>query len=97
MELCDVCEQDADLMCPGCNLAVYCSSKCQANEWQEHQDVCWQDSVEHVDGMYDRWTRKRRRRYRRESKKRRKEERKDWWDRRKGSWHRKLFGQKDLE
>jgi hypothetical protein len=100
MELCDVCSSVASNMCKNCELAVYCSKECQAQEWDEHQHVCWKDEDEHVGSIF---TRYRNRKYRRKARKlgkerrkdarfRRKEERKDWWDRNKERLHRTFFG-----
>lgn len=41
LDICDVCEQPAFHQCSGCRSAVYCSEKCQAQEWaQDHKDIC---------------------------------------------------------
>lgn len=101
-ELCDVCSAIASTMCSGCELAVYCSKECQAQEWVNHQDVCWKDEEEHIGSIFTRYrNRKYRRKARREgraarraAKARRKEERKEWWDRNKERLHQAFFGKK---
>jgi hypothetical protein len=40
-ELCDVCDAKTRQICSGCNLAIYCSERCQAHDWEDHQDVCY--------------------------------------------------------
>lgn len=47
IELCDVCKRIATNMCEGCNFSVYCSEKCQQQDWSDHQLYC------HIAAEYD--------------------------------------------
>jgi hypothetical protein len=52
MEICDVCEKDANHTCGQCGQVAYCSVECQSADWPEHRDCdCTanhEDLVEHM-------------------------------------------------
>eukprot|EP01117_Protostelium_nocturnum_P010541 TRINITY_DN3790_c3_g1_i1.p1 TRINITY_DN3790_c3_g1~~TRINITY_DN3790_c3_g1_i1.p1 ORF type:complete len:537 (-),score=98.68 TRINITY_DN3790_c3_g1_i1:38-1648(-) len=45
IEPCYVCKQPAEKRCSSCRSAVYCSQKCQYQDWQVHRLVCAKSPV----------------------------------------------------
>lgn len=52
MEICDVCDNDANHTCGACGQMAYCSIACQSADWPEHMEFdCstnHEDLIEHM-------------------------------------------------
>ena len=40
MGVCWTCGEDAEMSCSRCMITMYCSHKCQVDDWDEHKKVC---------------------------------------------------------